>query len=264
MSNRKVNVQAGDKFDHLTVLKELEPDRNERGAIKQRIFEMQCSCGTVVIRRLCTFYYERKGGNNRSCGCKKSDTLAKAWLNRADYHGLSKSPEHKAWVKIKERCFNPNSKSYCEYGGAGIIMCDEWKDNFLAFYEHIGEKPKDDLEYSVDRIDNNRGYEPGNVRWATMAQQARNKNGLQSNNTSGVKGVHWEDKVWPDGKNSTLYAVAQWRDINGKHHKKSFSVKKYGKELAELLATEYREYHILLLNLGGAGYSAQHLCKEQS
>ncbi|HXI41511.1 MAG TPA: hypothetical protein VNH83_16125, partial [Bryobacteraceae bacterium] len=81
--------------------------------------------------------------------------------------------EHKIWKDMIKRCENQNNRAYVDYGGRGITVCPEWRSSFQAFYEHIGPRPAPDL--SVDRIDNDRGYEPGNVRWATRTEQANNK-----------------------------------------------------------------------------------------
>lgn len=86
---------------------------------------------------------------------------------------MTRTPEHRAWRKARDRCCNPSDRNYPDYGGRGLSMCQEWRDSFLAFYHHIGPRPSPD--HSLDRIDNDRGYEPGNVRWATRAQQARNR-----------------------------------------------------------------------------------------
>lgn len=88
-------------------------------------------------------------------------------------HGMSNTPEHDAWKGAKQRCFNPNRKGFSEYGGRGITMCAEWAASFVAFYEHIGPRPGPD--YSLDRIDVNGHYEPGNVRWATAREQMLNR-----------------------------------------------------------------------------------------
>jgi hypothetical protein len=87
-------------------------------------------------------------------------------------HGMNKSPEHQAWVHMKQRCTNPKRKEFKHYGGRGITVCAEWMVSFLAFYAHIGAKPTS--KHSLDRIDVNRGYEPGNVRWATTQTQIEN------------------------------------------------------------------------------------------
>jgi hypothetical protein len=86
-------------------------------------------------------------------------------------HGRNGTPEHRAWVNMNARC---RSKKNRHYGGRGIEVCARWRDSFDAFYEDVGDRPSS--KHSLDRIDNNGAYEPGNVRWATKAQQVRNQN----------------------------------------------------------------------------------------
>lgn len=88
-------------------------------------------------------------------------------------HGLSKLREYAIWNGIKQRCHNANFSAYEKYGGRGITMCDEWRESFEAFYRDVGPRPSP--QHSVERDDNHRGYEPGNCRWATLAEQADNK-----------------------------------------------------------------------------------------
>ena len=83
------------------------------------------------------------------------------------------SPVYRIWVGMKQRCFDSNHHSYPYYGGRGIDVCDEWANSFTSFYEHIGDRPS--RGHSVDRINVNGNYEPGNVRWATAVEQANNK-----------------------------------------------------------------------------------------
>ncbi len=85
---------------------------------------------------------------------------------------------------------------YPNYGARGIIMCDEWLNDRESFYEHIGERPTPN--HSIDRIDNNGNYEPGNLRWATQSEQANNKRlpRISASNTSGYKGVAWNHGRW--------------------------------------------------------------------
>ena len=101
------------------------------------------------------------------------ELAAKAKVKK-ERHGMNKSPEHRAWVHMKQRCTNPNKREWPHYGGRGIKVCDEWMVSFTAFYEHLGPRPSD--KHSVDRIDVNGNYEPGNVRWATQQEQIDNTN----------------------------------------------------------------------------------------
>ena len=106
-------------------------------------------------------------------------------------HGMSRTPEYKAWKNMKDRCFNPNHKNYSHYGGRGIAVCDRWLnlDNFLT---DMGIKPTP--KHSLDRIDNDGDYCLENCRWATRAEQ---QNNLRSN----------KPLITIDGKTLT---IAQW------------------------------------------------------
>lgn len=126
-----------------------------------------CSCG-----RLCIVSGESlKSGKQISCGCHKLKIL----IERSTKHGMRHTKIYKTWQDIKARCYNPNNKQHDDYGGRGITMYAAWIDDFQAFYdfvsklEHFGEKG-----YTLDRIDNDGNYEPGNLRWATKKQQNNN------------------------------------------------------------------------------------------
>jgi hypothetical protein len=96
-------------------------------------------------------------------------------LTRNKKHGLSGTPEHRNWRNMIDRCGNPKCKYYPRYGGRGIKVCERWlgPDGFANFYADMGPKPSP--AHSIDRVNNDAGYEPGNCKWATKAEQARNR-----------------------------------------------------------------------------------------
>jgi hypothetical protein len=109
-----------------------------------------------------------------------------------DYVGTS---EYNTWSNMRRRCNNVNDKYYKNYGGRGISVCDEWNNSFLRFIEDMGNKPNPN--YSIDRIDNNKGYYKENCRWADRTTQNNNQR-VRKDNKSGVKGVFYDNarKVW--------------------------------------------------------------------
>lgn len=100
-----------------------------------------------------------------------------------------------SWLGIKQRCYNPNNKDYRHYGGRGISVCDEWRQSFSAYKNYMGKPPTP--KHSIDRIDNDGDYKPGNVRWATQQEQLSNRRPgklwstakLYTSNKSGYRGV---------------------------------------------------------------------------
>jgi hypothetical protein len=103
-------------------------------------------------------------GKTKSCGCFRKESVTK--------HGQYRSVEYAAWRNILSRCDNPKDKRYANYGGRGIQVCERWK-SFENFLSDMGTRPG--LNYSIERIDNGGHYEPGNCKWATIAEQSRNK-----------------------------------------------------------------------------------------
>jgi hypothetical protein len=93
------------------------------------------------------------------------------FIKHGQARGSGMTPEYAIWRTMRQRCSNPNSQRWKDYGGRGIRVCDEW-NSFAVFFSHIGPRPS--LNHSIDRINNDGHYEPGNVRWATDFEQQQN------------------------------------------------------------------------------------------
>ncbi len=89
------------------------------------------------------------------------------------HHGLSKLPEYFIWYGMKTRCYNPHHVSFPLYGGRGIKVCDQWLHDVVQFLKDVGRRPSP--LHSLDRLDNDGNYEPGNVKWSTAAEQMTNR-----------------------------------------------------------------------------------------
>lgn len=92
-------------------------------------------------------------------------------------HGMCKSPEYTAWLNLKRRCTDPNHPSWKDYGGRGITVCDAWLASFAAFLGDVGQRPSP--LHTIDRLDNDKGYEPGNCAWRTRREQQRNRRAVK-------------------------------------------------------------------------------------
>jgi hypothetical protein len=160
-------VAAGDKFGRLTVVREVEPTVRPNG-IKVRKVVAVCECGTERPVRLDAIV----SGKTVSCGCYHRELSAAILPLASVTHGMTGSPLHRIWSAMKARCTNPNNKRWADYGGRGIRVCDEWANSFEAFAKHMGPRP---AGLTLDRINNDGNYEPGNVRWATHTEQANNR-----------------------------------------------------------------------------------------
>ena len=128
-----------------------------------------CSCGTErVVRRL-----SLQSGRTRSCGCLRRKMQHDLHLKHGGARRGLRLVEYGTWVKMIVRCENPKDKAYPHYGGRGIAVCERWRNSFAAFLSDMGRRPGPG--YSIDRIKNERGYEPGNCQWVMGPAQNRNK-----------------------------------------------------------------------------------------
>lgn len=170
----------------------------------------RCKCGkikTIAASALVS-------GETISCGCYKSERMAdmnitnnpseKKYEGITNYTKVYDIPEYRVWQAMKTRCSNENINSYDRYGGRGIKVCDRWLNSFENFYRDMGSRPGE--SYSIDRINNDGNYEPGNCRWATAAEQVRNTctqdkplNGVYENRYGS-----WVATIGVDGKRIQL------------------------------------------------------------
>lgn len=154
---------TGRKFNRLTVLSR-EPN-DKHGCT---MWLCRCDCGNLLVvsgRNI-------RNNHTQSCGCLQRERTSEASV----IHGKTKTSLHNVWKSMKQRCTNPNNHKFRIYGARGITVCEEWMNSFESFFDyvsrlpHFGEKGR-----SIDRIDVNGNYEPGNVRWATASEQQQNK-----------------------------------------------------------------------------------------
>ena len=147
---------TGQVFGRLTAF--MEGPRNGSG---KRQWLCRCACGQTTQANQCHL----RGGRIKSCGCKHAE--------HHRTHGMERSAEYRTWDGMIQRCHNPRSKAWRWYGAKGVKVCPAWRSSFVRFFQDMGLRPGP--EYSIDRIDPFGNYEPGNCRWATAKQQARNK-----------------------------------------------------------------------------------------
>jgi len=164
MANRPgkpIRQLVGERFGMLLVV---EPAGFAKG---RALWRCVCDCGATDVIAIGNVLQQ---GNKKSCGCATGAMVSAA--KRRHGHAGARTKIYQCWKGMKKRCANPNEAAWPNYGGRGIKVCDRWRNSFEAFYADVGDPPEPGL--TLDRINNDGDYEPGNVRWATRAQQANN------------------------------------------------------------------------------------------
>lgn len=177
MGKLKRPIVEGDQYGRLTIIKRTE---NGKGG-KIRVL-CYCNCPKQTIREY--DFIKLVNGHTKSCGCIRSEMAS------SKKQGFKEHPLYQVWQNIKGRCLNPNRFAYEYYGGRGITICDEWKNSAGKFICYcIDNGWKEGL--TIDRIDNDKNYEPENIRFITQAENNFNQRPMQKNNSTGYRGVYF-------------------------------------------------------------------------
>ena len=152
----------GNTFGRLT----LTFGQRHRGGHIERF--CKCQCGQEGWFKASSL----QSGRTRSCGCLRREMRHTIRVTHGHRRHTNTSPEYSSWLSMVSRCTNPNMTGYRFYGGRGITVCDRWCTSFENFFADMGERGKG---LTLDRINNEGNYEPGNCRWATRKQQAQNR-----------------------------------------------------------------------------------------
>ncbi len=155
---------VGKKYGLLTVLAEVERKGKDRRVL------VRCDC--VLATEKVVYFGNLQRGATTSCGCVHKSISSAVAIALNTTHGLCKHRLYSTWGSMKKRCHDPKHKSYATYGGRGITVCERWQ-RFENFYADMGPTYKEGL--TLDRKDNNKGYDPDNCRWATWSEQGKNR-----------------------------------------------------------------------------------------
>jgi len=170
MTEKRLKINQGDRYGRWSVISEFGISSRKN----KRKFLCRCDCGNERVVLL----HELRRGNSTSCGCLQKEVAKKQMTT----HGKTKTRTYNVWISMRKRCLNPNHKSYNDYGGRGITICNKWLDNFENFLDDMGESPNGK---SLDRIDNNKGYYKDNCRWSSWKEQANNRRNSKIINFNG-------------------------------------------------------------------------------
>lgn len=156
--SRSLASFVGEKISHVTAIEVVS-------GYKMRSL---CECGNYTLVQGCVLKKAAAEGRGVSCGCMKKRLISVGQTE----HGLTHSRTWNSWSSMLERCYSPVHKSYKDYGGRGVTVCQEWRDSFVAFLNYMGIRPDGT---TLGRIKNDGVYEPGNCQWEGAKQQCRNR-----------------------------------------------------------------------------------------
>lgn len=190
---RKRIELTNERFGKLTV-KERAEDRLKPCGKKEARWKCICDCGKEKI----VSQTHLRSGITISCGCHGKNLIKERNLKHGYAKKNKKAKEYRTWMAMRSRCNNPNTQFYSRYGERGIKVCNEW-DNFEIFLKDMGPAPSE--KHSIERRNNDLGYNPQNCYWATNYEQSINKS-IGKNNTSGHKNI-----VIVQNKNKVKYRI---------------------------------------------------------
>lgn len=170
------------------------------GKFGNAIWRCVCDCGKTVN----VDGKSLRSGNTKSCGCLNRERSTSRIISLNTTHGKTNTRLYTVWSSMKTRCENPKATNYADYGARGIRICDEWRNNFESFYEwamqHGYDPDAKRGDYTIDRVDNAKGYSPDNCRIVSIVQQANNRR-----NTRFIT------------YNGTCRSLAEWARFYGRH-----------------------------------------------